>query len=210
MNLRKAIYKDRKKRRLADIDVDEISLVDRAASGHAFTIMKGSDEELAAVLEAYQDEAFTAVLKGGDEAAVQAALKEALEIIKPYIDDFPDKVKAAVKTLGSFAGMVVAETYGGEKDKASDDEGGEEKPVKKSMGEGFRAFAAGILGAGNPRLFERIYKSADGVEDEELDNSDSQEPHSRRGLSLQVKEDPEDLDLEKSDEPLWPSLCHQE
>ncbi|MBA7652210.1 hypothetical protein ES703_60040 [subsurface metagenome] len=80
--------KKRRGRRLQNIDVDEISLVDFPATRHKFMILKSTEvtntmEELEKLLNELNPEGYKPILK--------------------YKDDFPDDLLEAIKILGKYA-----------------------------------------------------------------------------------------------------------
>jgi hypothetical protein len=215
------MLKKKKKRKLEDIDVEEISLVDRGANRHTFAIVK-RDAELAELLSAFADEGIEELMKAGDEKALKAALKSALEKLKPYMEGLPDDIAAAVKTLAAFAmGPTSADgkDYGygypakGEQ-KDAEKEGAE---VKKSFGGipgTLDALVHTIVGAARPDIVnrwqgKRVQKAIDDgdiVLEEVIDETEG-EPHSH-GVSKSLKGQGDDDDEAGADETEdhWPSL----
>jgi hypothetical protein len=108
-----ALKKKAKRRKLKEIEVEEISLVDKAANQKTFAIVKrdgAADPE--GILELLKDFAGQEVTDEDLELAetpekALAIIKDALKKLTPYLtgDLFPDDVEAAIKTLGKFAGI---------------------------------------------------------------------------------------------------------
>jgi len=215
-----------RKRRLIDVDVDEISLVDRAATGMTFAIVK-RDAALSKVFEAFADEGIEDLLTKGDEKALKAALKAALEKLGPYLDGMPDDISAAIKTLAGFAAgpPAAAADYGQPPEKKaregepfdSDDARAafyKAHNLRKPLPDGgaLDTVAEFIIGCANPKLLakwqgRKIQKAVDDgdleLEDVVIDEAEG-EPH---GVSkvLKGQEAEGGGDDEEQVDP-WPSL----
>lgn len=108
-------------RKLRDIDISEISLVDEAANKKKFYIVKRRRtmlKEFVEILKSWfgeelTDEAIAKAKELSEEAA--KAIKGALATLDKFVEDLPDDAVAAIKTLGKYA------SYG--------------YPAKKSAGE---------------------------------------------------------------------------
>lgn len=105
-------------RKLRDLEIEEISLVNKAATGRKFMIIKSAEvialKEIADLIEEFSDEVFDETFGRGDfekkdiPQKVTDKLKEALETLNKYKDDFPDDLKSGVDLLLKF----VAVSYG--------------------------------------------------------------------------------------------------
>ena len=116
-----------KKRRLKDLDVEEISIVDKAANKHRFAIVK-RDAALSELLKPFADEDLEALIKANDPKAMKA-LREALKLLGTYVEGFPEDVAAAVKTLAAFAAPADGADYGyPKKRKGKEDVGQDAQP----------------------------------------------------------------------------------
>ncbi|GAI89722.1 unnamed protein product, partial [marine sediment metagenome] len=122
-------------RKLRDLEITEISLVDKAATGKKFMIIKSAEviklKKIADLIEEFSDEIFDETFdrvefeKKEVPQEIKDALKEALEDLNKYKDDFPDDLTAAIKLLLKF----VAVSYGSSPGK----EGPDKKKVKKQQ-----------------------------------------------------------------------------
>jgi hypothetical protein len=160
-------------RKLRDLEIDEISLVDKAATGKKFMIIKSTEvinlKKIADLIEEFSDEIFDETFAREDfekkdiPQDVKDKVKEALEALNKYKDDFPDDLTAAIKILLKF----VAVSYGlpgkspGKKVKKQisywpsfdfDGEGKKavEKANKGSQDGPFPSITAQIFGTGEP------------------------------------------------------------
>lgn len=114
--------KKRRGRRLRDIDVDEISLVDFAATGRKFMIIKSDQEvletmeELEQLLNDFNPEGYEVeVLRKAKDKLPKEMVNEltkAYKAILKYREDFPDDLLEAVKMLGKYASYGYAEPEG--------------------------------------------------------------------------------------------------
>jgi len=105
-------------RKLRDIEIEEISLVDKAATGRKFMIIKSAEviilKEIADLIEEFSDEVFDETFSREDfekkdiSQKVKDALKEALEAINKYREDLPSDLKSGIDLLLKF----VAVSYG--------------------------------------------------------------------------------------------------
>ncbi|MBA7493953.1 hypothetical protein ES702_04519 [subsurface metagenome] len=105
-------------RKLRDMEIDEISLVDKAATRKKFMIIKSAEvialKEIADLIEEFSDEVFDETFGKEDfekkdiSQKVKDKLKGALEDLNKYKDDFPDDLKSAMDLLLKF----VAVSYG--------------------------------------------------------------------------------------------------
>ena len=116
--------KDKRKRRLRDIELDEVSLVDMPAIQRTFLVVKNIDgggdmeemkfDDILESLGNVEDEK-------GDEKDISKALPEktvksledALKVISPFAKDLPDSLK---KTLGAISKASAGETSEDEKE----------------------------------------------------------------------------------------------
>jgi hypothetical protein len=162
-------------RKLRDLEITEISLVNFAATGKKFMIIKNAEviqlKKIADLIEEFSDEVFDESFGREDfekkdiPQKVKDKLKEALEALNKYKGDFPDDLTAAIKLLLKF----VAVSYGlprgespGKKKLAKgisywpsfdfDGEGKKavEKANKGSQGNPFPSVTAQIFGTGEP------------------------------------------------------------
>jgi hypothetical protein len=107
----------RKARKLEDILVDEISLVDKTANRHTFAIVKAAEKSLDEALKEFmglvKDEEADIVDKAGagDTKKAMEAVKEAIKTLTPYMDVLADDARQAVKLLAGVAGGAAA-SYG--------------------------------------------------------------------------------------------------
>lgn len=134
----------RKLRKLVDIDVDEVSIVDAAANRRRFYFVKREDkmDELKTLLKeiGVADGDAERIAKQDIPADALSALKGALKTLSKYKEDFPDDVAKAIGTLASAAGSGYPEVEEEEKKKADkkadkkcdEDYDEEKKPKKKS------------------------------------------------------------------------------
>jgi hypothetical protein len=95
-------------RKLSDIEVDEVSLVDAAANRKKFAIIKRRhqmEEELITLIKAMVDGVKDEDLEKAKQIPEEAskALKGALTILNKYKGDFPPDVLDAIKTLTKYA-----------------------------------------------------------------------------------------------------------
>jgi hypothetical protein len=163
-------------RKLTDIEVEEISLVDAAANRKKFSIIKRekSMDELIKILKALgitltAEEVEKA--KGLPEDATKA-IKEAVGLLGKYKDEMPEDVLSAVQTLTRYASETPAAFPGGAapfkaKTEKADDEVSLEKigarlskatkaelaKLKTMIGEGFtkaQDILDAMLGSGEP------------------------------------------------------------
>ncbi|MQY58472.1 MAG: hypothetical protein GH144_02515 [Clostridia bacterium] len=105
-------------RKLRDLEIDEISLVDKAATGKKFMIIKSAEvialKEIADLIEEFSDEVFDETFGRGDfekkdiSQPVKDELKKALESINKYREDLPSDLKSGMDLLLKF----VAVSYG--------------------------------------------------------------------------------------------------
>lgn len=105
-------------RKLRDLEITEISLVNKAATGGKFMIIKSAEvialKKIADLIEEFSDGIFDETLGRVDfekkdvPQGVKDELKKALEALNKYKDDFPDDLKSAVDFLLKF----VAVSYG--------------------------------------------------------------------------------------------------
>lgn len=98
-------------RRLSDIELDEVSLVDEGAVKRKFLIIKKQNKEVKVDKDlTLEDVEGTEVEKKLSEKGVNA-IKGALKILKPYMDELTPKIKDAVGVLAEAAGYGEAEEY---------------------------------------------------------------------------------------------------
>lgn len=95
-------------RKLKDIDVEEISIVDRAANRKLFAIVKRRqqmDELIELLKSIYGDEITDEAIAKAAELPKEnlSAIKGALNLLNKYLDGMPEDVKSAIKTLGKYA-----------------------------------------------------------------------------------------------------------
>jgi hypothetical protein len=95
-------------RKLSDIEVDEVSLVDAAANRKKFAIIKRRqhmEKELTELIKAMVDDVKDEDLEKAKQIPEDAAkaLKEALTTLNKYKGDYPDDVLTAIKTLTKYA-----------------------------------------------------------------------------------------------------------
>ena len=101
----------KKQRKLKDIEVDEISLVDKPANRVKFLIVKNEDDEEGITVNDLFDVFFGIGCEGDyyfdklDEDKKQE-LKSAIEEVAKLYDDMPDELQIAIKTNGSTPRMI--------------------------------------------------------------------------------------------------------
>ena len=218
-----------RKRKLIDVDVSEISLVDHAATGMTFAIVK-RDAALVELLKPFADDEVEELLKAGDPAALKA-LREALKTLGPYVSGLPDDIAAAVKTLVALAaGPADGEGYPAKRKKKTDDRPEGERTdfdsevdraafykahnLRKPLPDGgaLDTVAEFIVGCANPKLLakwqgRKIQKAVDDgdleLEDVVIDESEG-EPHGQSKV-LKGQEAEGGGDDEEQVDP-WPSL----
>ncbi len=163
-------------RKLRDMEIDEISLVDKAATGKKFMIIKSSEviqlEKIADLIEEFSDEIFDETFARGDfekkdiPQNVKDKLKVALEALNKYKGDFPENLTTAIKLLLKFVavsyGLPGGESPGKKKvkkqgikfwpsfDFAGDGQEKVEKINKGRQGNPFPSVTAQIFGTGEP------------------------------------------------------------
>jgi hypothetical protein len=113
-----AIMKARTRRKLFDIDVDEISLVDNPANRRRFAIIKRAKMDIQKAVEEFfkltdpeEQVALEAAEKDLSEDAKDAIVK-AVALLKKYLKDFPSDVGAAVAVLAGAVGEALGEKPG--------------------------------------------------------------------------------------------------
>lgn len=202
-----SLYKarERKRRKLVDIDVDEISLVDRTANGHRFAIVKSdAGAEFLELMESFRSEEFTALLKAKDEAGLNKAIERALKLLQPYLQDMPDTMRDAVKLISSYAGAAAGGGYPPNKERASYTDADVEERMSKGADSGFGLLAREICRVSNPALFQKFAKQADDIDEiPDADDEPQDDGRPRRAVSKQVIDSGES---EPEGEVLWPSL----
>ena len=113
--------KKRRGRRLQNIEVDEISLVDSAATGKKFMIIKSAEvtntmRELEELLNEFNPEGNEIELlrKAKDKLPKEMLdeLTKAYKAILKYREDLPDDLLEAVKVLGKYASYGYPEGKG--------------------------------------------------------------------------------------------------
>ena len=97
-------------RRLTDIDLEEVSLVDEGAVKRKFLIVKKQNKEVKVDELTLEDVEEAEVEKKLSEKGTNA-IKGALKILKPYMDELTPKMKEAVGVLAGAAGYGEAEGY---------------------------------------------------------------------------------------------------
>lgn len=105
-------------RKLRDLEIDEISLVDKAATRKKFMIIKSAEvialKEIADLIEEFSDEVFDETFGREDfekkdiSQKVKNELKKALEALNKYRDDLPSDLKSGIDLLLKF----IAVSYG--------------------------------------------------------------------------------------------------
>lgn len=95
--------KRRAKRRITDIEVEEISLVDRAATGKSFLITKADLDDEADEFEKADGEALRSKLQGfvSDIGPNPFSLPKAIEMLELYRQEFPSDVLKAIQSLAA-------------------------------------------------------------------------------------------------------------
>ncbi|GAJ00674.1 unnamed protein product [marine sediment metagenome] len=131
-------------RKLRDLEIDEISLVNKAATRKKFMVIKSAEvialKKIADLIEEFSDGVFDETLGREDfekkdvPQEVKDELKEALEALNKYKDDFPDDLKSAVDFLLKF----VAVSY-----EPPGKEGPGKKKVKKQQA--YQLISIGLL-----------------------------------------------------------------
>ena len=113
--------KKRRGRRLRDIDVDEISLVDFAATGRKFMIIKSAEvtntmEELEQLINEFNPEGNEIeVLRKAKDKLPKEMLNEltkAYKALVKYKDDLPSDLKEGIDILGKYASYGYPEAKG--------------------------------------------------------------------------------------------------
>jgi len=113
----------KRRNKLKEIDVAELSLVDFAANRKVFSIIKREDQmdELIKLLKSFigaTDEELKEWIEKAKDLPAEAinAIKGALNLLKKYEDVLPDDLMPAIKTLGKYASYG----YPSKKEKAAD------------------------------------------------------------------------------------------
>jgi len=113
--------KKRRGRRLQNIDVNEISLVDSAATGKKFMIIKSAEvtntmRELEELLNEFNPEGneIEILRKAKDKLPKEMLdeLTKTYKVLVKYKDDFPDDLTEAIKILGKYASYGYPESKG--------------------------------------------------------------------------------------------------
>lgn len=204
MIISELMRKKKAKRKLRDIQVDEISLVDRAANQHSFAITKREAEELEDLLKIFfgnDEEGFSETLLKAKEMSEEAAsaLKKALTVLNKYITDFPDSVQEAIKALARFSpgyGYPGKDEY----------EEGKKKPGYPTQKSGISELDLWAISMMPQKLREKIIQKRAQVEEEDYPIDELEgEPHSR-GISKQSKYQEDNFYPEEEEKTLWPSL----
>ena len=180
----------RKSRKLIDLEVEEISLVDRAATGERFAIIKRAlPEELPQEIDDF--------LEGQelekDEAAAQEAVAAAIKALKVFEEDFPDDVLAAIKTLSKWA---VAGAY---PEAPADSDYGKSKKGRLAKGGLWPSLGISMIGLQRDRDRD-VARDDDGLPEHVPE---------RRGVSKGLKGQEGDDDKTKAKDDVagfWPSL----
>ncbi len=102
-------------RKLRDLEIEEISLVDKTATGKKFMIIKSAEviqlKKIADLIEEFSDEVFDVTFTREDfekkdiPQGVKDGLKSALKALNQYKDDFPENLTAAIKLLLKFVAV---------------------------------------------------------------------------------------------------------
>jgi hypothetical protein len=218
---------NRKKRLITGIEVEEISLVDKAAAcdeygrSKTFAIVKAAekslDESLIEFMALVKDEEADIVDKagGGDAVKAMEAVKEAIKVLTPYMEVFADDARQAVKLLTAVAAGASA-SYGKKPDygygpapKSKDDKkftDGDRLEFYKEGGDmtQFDFMLHGLMNQarenrrrGDPRRDDGYVFKSDEGDDEAGDDA---EDHVEKGRSKAVKGQ-EDNYQEGGDEP---------
>jgi len=117
MHLLETLELLRKARKLFDIEVDEVSLVENPANFKRFLIVKNDgtniekdntmDKELLELLKAFigneEDEELEEVLKAAVPKQVVASLKSALKVMNTYKDTLPDDLVKSMTVIAKYA-----------------------------------------------------------------------------------------------------------
>lgn len=211
----------RRGRRIENLEIEEISIVDEPANRRRFAIIKAADPGLAKLFSTFLDGIEENMRKADIPAGAIEALKSALEILNKFKNDFPDDVVAALQVLGQAASASAGArpSNGGYGKTPSDEFTSDEEAVK------FEKFAALNapsdfgdwcltlgLGANNKCAQRLLLKRADQSDDDELDDQPIDElegpPHSKvKGVSKAMKgQDDAGGEGDDDHEDLWPSL----
>jgi len=171
----------RRRRKLENIEVEEISLVDQPANGLRFAIIKRAGATLSELLKGFDSS------KMSEDAG--EAIKKALQILLAYKEDFPAEILESIQVLAKF----VEEGYG--YPKAGPDGG--PLVAKRSSGAGrwpsFTISKGGFAGLGGR---ESAIPGDDDFPGRVPD------PH-KRGVSKAIKGQGDET---IEDKELWPSL----
>jgi len=125
------------RRKIKDIDAEEISIVDLPATRKKFFLLKRRTqlmEELLALLKSFLGELPEELAKAakGIPEEVMKALKAALGTIEKYKGELPDDLMGALKTLAKYASGGFPGKKPGEGDGSGDGEGDGKEPKKKA------------------------------------------------------------------------------
>ncbi|MBU1008472.1 hypothetical protein KKA53_05340 [Candidatus Dependentiae bacterium] len=172
----------RKSRKIIELEIDEISLVDRAATGERFAVIKQTAPE--AILDFLGEENLVEI--EADLAKAQEAVLAAFKYLAVYKADLPTDILAAVQVLGKYAAAVFAEVA---------EPIAEKKSMKKK----------GIVKV-RPTLWPSLGVSILQAVDDGSADTDVADDKPRRGLSKGLKGQGDEGNDGKS-ENLWPSLC---
>ena len=204
MSIRNDILKKKRPRKVADLEIDEISLVDFPASRKRFAITKAADiPELGDLIQTFC---------GDDEIEKEtpdaAALKEAVSFLEKYKLDFPPEVLSAIRTLARSAGVIAADSTAAPGDGGYPGASHVRLPGFKKGDEKWSSFSLSQIGVQIPL---RITKRWD-AEAEELEAAvDPDEPIPEelgpppKGVRKSLNGQDVDDDQEESKE-LWPSV----
>jgi len=211
----------KRKRILEDVDVLELSIVDKAANEEPrffFTKAGGDSDDLKAAVDEFLGKDFD--LTKVSEAAA-AALKNGIKVIQPYLKDLPEDIASAVRDL---AALAAAGVEGGGKPKPKPDYGypkegrfetgvgGELLFFGKSKDRWPSMRAAATETAGGNRMGLVLAPAIQKSESDDLDDEDGepvpfvQKSRALRKSTLSQVDNDEGGAGDKEAVDLWPSL----
>jgi len=172
-------------RKLKDIVIDEISLVDKGANKKKFAIIK--EDEIKELLESFfgeDSDAAAAMAKAVEDMDpdMKNAVLKAIELLEPYKEDMPENLLTAVKVLAAAAG--------------ASNEGSGEYPANKSADVDLVKMGHAVLNKDQeavPSAWQQIYAILAGPE---IKKAALEKALESRPVSKQLEEMPEEDEIE--------------
>jgi hypothetical protein len=140
---------------LSDLELDEVSLVDMPAIKRKFLIVKKQEENMEEKQDLVLEDVEAEVEKAISDKGINA-IKGALKMLDAYKDEFPTKVKDAIKVLAEAAGYGYPEGYAKPKKEETKKAGAK---FSKEDKEKIRAIAKQVLALIEEDIEEGVQKS---------------------------------------------------